>query len=304
MNKSNSLLRRAVRQRYLLLLLLPGLIYFVIFRYVPMYGIIIAFKDYDFMRGISGSAWVGLKYFKEFFASPYCFRLIKNTFLLSAVNLIFGFPIPIILALLLNELKSQKLKKLTQTASYLPYFLSTVVVIGILQQLVSPSSGVINALRNMMGKESIHFFMEKQYFIPLYVMTEIWQKAGYDAIIYISALAGIDMALYEAAKIDGAGRWRCLWNITLPSLLPTISILLILKLGHLMDVGYEKVLLMYNPSIYETADIISTFVYRTGIKNANYSFAAAVGLMNSVVALVLIFVSNRCSNKLSGDGLW
>ncbi len=304
MNNSNSLLRRAVRQRYLLILLLPGLIYFVVFKYVPMYGIIIAFKDYDFMRGISGSAWVGLKYFKEFFASPYCFRLIKNTFLLSAVNLVLGFPIPIILALLLNELKSQKLKKLTQTASYLPYFLSTVVVIGILQQLVSPSSGVINALRNMMGKESINFFMEKQYFIPLYVMTEIWQKAGYDAIIYISALAGIDMALYEAAKIDGAGRWRCLWNITLPSLLPTISILLILKLGHLMDVGYEKVLLMYNPSIYETADIISTFVYRTGIKNANYSFAAAVGLMNSVVALVLIFVSNRCSNKLSGDGLW
>lgn len=304
MNKSNSLLRRAVRQRYLLILLFPGLIYFVIFKYVPMYGIIIAFKDYDFMRGIGGSAWVGLKYFKEFFASPYCFRLIKNTFLLSAVNLILGFPIPIVLALLLNELKSQKLKKLTQTASYLPYFLSTVVVIGILQQLVSPSSGVINALRNAMGKESINFFMEKQYFIPLYVMTEIWQKAGYDAIIYISALAGIDMALYEAAKIDGAGRWRCLWNITLPSLLPTISILLILKLGHLMDVGYEKVLLMYNPSIYETADIISTFVYRTGIKNANYSFAAAVGLMNSVVALVLIFVSNRCSNKLSGDGLW
>ncbi len=303
MNKK-SLLRRAIDQRYLLVLLLPGLLYFVIFKYVPMYGIIIAFKDYDFMRGIQNSAWVGFKYFKEFFQSPYCFRLIKNTFLLSAVNLVFGFPIPIIFALLLNELKSAKLKKVTQTASYLPYFLSTVVVIGILQQLVSPSSGVINAIRNMMGKESIHFFMEKQYFIPMYVITDIWQNTGYNAIVYISALSGIDMALYEAARIDGAGRWRCLWNITIPELTPTISILLILRLGHLMDVGYEKVLLMYNPSIYETADIISTFVYRTGIKNANYSFAAAVGLMNAIVALILIILANYCSNKLSGDGLW
>lgn len=269
-----------------------------------MYGIIISFKNYDFMRGIAGSPWVGLKYFKEFFDSPYVWRIVRNTFTLSFCNLIFGFPMPIIFALLLNELKSSKLKKLTQTISYLPYFLSTVVVIGLLQQLVSPTSGIINAIRNRMGMESINFFMIKEYFVPMYVLTDIWQTMGYNAIIYISALSGIDAALYEAARIDGAGRFRCLWNITLPMLVPTISVLLILRLGHLMDVGYEKVLLMYNPSIYETSDIISTFVYRTGIQSANYSFAAAVGLLNSLVAVVLIVVSNTVSNKLSGDGLW
>lgn len=303
MNKK-SLWKRAVDQKYLLLLLLPGFIYYVIFKYIPMYGIIISFKNYDFMRGIGGSPWVGLKYFKEFFDSPYVWRIIRNTFTLSFCNLIFGFPMPIIFALLLNELKSSKLKKLTQTISYLPYFLSTVVVIGLLQQIVSPTSGIINAIRNKMGLESINFFMMKEYFVPMYVLTDIWQTMGYNAIIYISALSGIDAALYEAARIDGAGRFRCLWNITLPMLVPTISILLILRLGHLMDVGYEKVLLMYNPSIYETSDIISTFVYRTGIQSANYSFASAVGLLNSLVAVVLIVVSNTVSNKLSGDGLW
>ena len=303
MNKK-SLRKRAADQKYLLLLLLPGFIYYVIFRYIPMYGIIISFKDYDFMRGITGSQWVGLKYFREFFDSPYVWRIIRNTFTLSFCNLLFGFPMPIIFALFLNELKSDKLKKLSQTVSYLPYFLSTVVVIGLLQQLVSPSSGIINAIRSKMGKESINFFMIKEYFVPMYVLTDIWQTMGYNAIIYISALSGIDAALYEAARIDGAGRFRCLWNITLPMLVPTISVLLILRLGHLMDVGYEKVLLMYNPSIYETSDIISTFVYRTGIQSANYSFASAVGLLNSLVAVVLIVTSNYISNRLSGDGLW
>ena len=303
MNKK-SLWKRAVEQRYLLLLLLPGLIYYIIFRYIPMYGLIISFKNYDFMSGIAGSKWVGLKYFKEFFESPYVWRIIRNTFTVSFSNLLFGFPMPIIFALLLNELKSARLKKLTQTVSYLPYFLSTVVVIGLLQQIVSPTSGIINAIRNKMGLESINFFMIKEYFVPMYVITDIWQTMGYNAIIYISALSGIDAALYEAAKIDGAGRFRCLWSITIPMLIPTISILLILRLGHLMDVGYEKVLLMYNPSIYETADIISTFVYRNGIQSANYSFASAVGLMNSLVAVVLILLSNALSNKLTGDGLW
>lgn len=303
MNKK-SLWKRAIEQKYLLLLLLPGFIYYIIFRYIPMYGIIISFKNYDFMSGIAGSKWVGLKYFKEFFESPYVWRIIRNTFTLSFSNLLFGFPMPIIFALLLNELKSAKLKKLTQTVSYLPYFLSTVVVIGLLQQIVSPTSGIINAIRNKMGMESINFFMIKEYFVPMYVITDIWQSMGYNAIIYISALSGIDAALYEAAKIDGAGRFRCLWSITIPMLIPTISILLILRLGHLMDVGYEKVLLMYNPSIYETSDIISTFVYRNGIQSANYSFASAVGLMNSIVAVVLILLSNTISNKLTGDGLW
>lgn len=299
-----SILKRAYEQRHLLLLVAPGLIYYFIFKYISMYGIIIAFKNYNFVDGILNSPWVGFKYFAEFFKSQYFGRLIRNTFTISATDLVFSFPVPLIFALLLNELKSNKLKKFTQTVSYLPYFLSTVVVIGILKQLISPYNGVVNALRNAMGMESINFLMEKEYFVPLYVITGIWQGMGYNAIVYLATLSGIDPALYEAASIDGAGRMRCVWNITLPSLLPTISILLILRLGHLLDVGYEKIILMYNPGIYETADVISTYVYRMGIQNANYSFSTAVGLMNSVVSLVLIVVANKISNKLSSTGLW
>ena len=299
-----SFLKKVYEQRYLLLLVAPGLIYYFIFKYISMYGVIIAFKNYNFIDGISGSPWVGFKYFEEFFKSQYFVRLIRNTFTISATDLVFSFPVPLIFALLLNELKSNKLKKLTQTVSYLPYFLSTVVVIGILKQLISPYNGVINAMRNAFGHESINFLMEKEYFVPLYVLTGIWQGMGYNAIVYLATLSGIDPALYEAAQIDGAGRMRCVWNITLPSLLPTISILLILRLGHLLDVGYEKIILMYNPGIYETADVISTYVYRMGIQNANYSFSTAVGLMNSVVSLVLIVVANKISNKLSSTGLW
>ena len=304
-NRKRSLAKEIANQKYLMILLLPSLIYYIIFRYVPMYGLIIAFKDYDFMSGIMGSPWVGLKYFKEFLRGPYFGRLIRNTLKISITNLIFSFPLPIIFALLLNELKNQRLKKLTQTVSYLPHFLSVVVVVGLLKQLLSPTSGVVNkVISTVTGGDTINFFMEGKWFLPMYVSSGIWQELGYSAIIYISAIAGIDPALYEAATVDGAGRWRRIWNITLPSILPTVSILLILRLGSLLEVGYEKVLLMYNPSIYEVSDVISTYVYRAGVQNANYSYGTAVGLLNSVVAVILIVISNKVSDKLSGSGLW
>lgn len=303
--KKKSVWATISEQRYLMVLLIPALLYYLIFKYVPMYGLVIAFKDYDFMSGIFGSPWVGVKYFAEFIQGPYFWRILRNTFKISLTNLVFGFPLPIIFALFLNELKNQRLKKLTQTISYLPHFLSVVVIVGLMKQLFSPTSGIVNTvITSFTSGEAINFFMEEQFFIPLYVGSGIWQDMGYNAIIYIAAIAGIDPGLYEAASIDGAGRFRKIWNITLPSILPTISILLILKLGSLLEVGYEKILLMYNPNIYEVSDVISTYVYRSGIQSANYSFGAAVGLMNSIVALILIVASNKASNKLSGNGLW
>lgn len=303
--KKKTLLEQFIAQKYLMILLIPSLLYYLIFKYVPMYGLIISFKEYDFMSGIFNSPWVGLKYFKEFLQGPYFWRLLKNTFVISFTNLIFGFPIPIIFAILLNELRNDKIKRLTQTISYLPHFLSTVIIVGLLKQLLSPSSGILNSfISSITGKEPINFFMEKKWFLPMYILSGIWQETGYSAIIYISAMAGIDPALYEAATIDGAGRWRRIWNITMPQILPTISILLIMRLGHLLDLGYEKIILMYNPSIYDVSDVISTYVYRTGVQNANYSFGTAVGLLNSVVSLILIIVSNKLSNRLSGSGLW
>lgn len=291
-------------QRYLLLLLLPGLIYYAIFRYYPMYGATIAFKKFDFRAGIMGSEWVGLKYFEQFVTGPYFWRLVKNTFAISFLDLIFSFPAPIIFAILLNEVRSKKYKKVVQTVSYLPHFISTVILVGLMKTMFSPNGGVINNIIGMFGAEPINFFMEKSWFRTLYVGSGIWQGFGWGSIIYLAAIAGIDTQLYEAAHMDGAGRFRCMWNITLPSIRPTIVIMLIMRLGRLLSVGFEKIILMYSPATYEVSDVISSYVYRYGILNANYSFGAAVDLMNSVVALVLIVVTNMISRKLSDTSLW
>lgn len=300
----SSLWKKIKTQRYLLLLLLPGLIYYAIFRYYPMYGTIIAFKDFDFRKGILGSDWVGFKYFKQFITGPYFFRLVKNTFVISFLDLIFSFPAPIIFAILLNEVRSRKYKKVVQTVSYLPHFISTVILVGLMKTMFSPNGGVVNNIIGAFGAEPINFFMEKSWFRTLYIGSGIWQGFGWGSIIYLAAIAGIDTQLYEAAHIDGAGRFRCMWNITLPSIRPTIVIMLIMRLGRLLSVGFEKIILMYSPATYEVSDVISSYVYRYGILNANYSFGAAVDLMNSVVALVLIAVTNKISQKLSDTSLW
>ncbi|MEE0809628.1 ABC transporter permease [Blautia sp.] len=303
-SKKKSLLKKMKTQKYLLLLLLPGLIYFIVFRYYPMYGTVIAFKDFDFREGILGSDWVGLRYFKQFVTGPYFWRLVKNTFLVSFYDLLFSFPAPIIFALLLNEVRSKRYKKVVQTVSYLPHFISVVILVGLMKTMFSPNGGVVNNILMSMGMDPINFFMEKSWFRPLYVGSSIWQSFGWGSIIYLATMAGIDTQLYEAAHMDGAGRFRCMWNITLPCIRPTIVILLILRLGKLLSVGFEKIILMYNPATYEVSDVISSYVYRYGILQANYSFGAAVDLMNSIIALILILITNKISQKISDTSLW
>lgn len=269
-----------------------------------MYGAIIAFKDFNPRVGILESPWAGLKYFKQFFDSPFCWRLIRNTLLLSLYDLIFNFPVPIIFALLLNEVRCKRYKKAVQTISYLPHFISVVIVVGLMKTMFSPNGGVVNSLLSVFGVDPINFFSEKSWFRTLYVGSGIWQSFGWGSIIYLASMAGIDPGLYEAARLDGAGRFRCMWNITLPAIRPTITILFIMRLGKLLSVGFEKAILMYSPATYEVSDLISTYVYRYGILKANYSFGAAVDLMNSVVALILIFVANKICQKVSDTSLW
>ena len=287
------------RNRQVYLMLLPVVAYFIIFHYLPMAGVQIAFKNYSISKGILGSKWVGLKHFKSYFKSYYFGRLIKNTTLLSALNILFGFPAPIILALMINEVRSNKFKRTVQTVTYLPHFISIVIVCALMRTFLS-SRGLINQL---MGT-SIDFFNREEWFRPLYILSGIWQEIGWGSIVYLSAITSIDDSLYEAAEMDGAGRFGKLWHITLPGIASTISVMFILRVGRMMTVGADKVLLMYNESIYSTADIISTFVYRKGLLEMNYSYSAAVDLVNSLVNCVLLIGANKMSKKISGSGLW
>jgi putative aldouronate transport system permease protein len=292
------------RDKYLLLLIFPVLLYYLVFHYIPMYGIIIAFKKFQPMKGILGSAWVGFHYFQQFFNSVYFWRLLKNTVLLSVYSLVWGFPVPILFALLLNELKESVFKKLVQTISYLPHFISVVVIVGMVVNFTSIQGGIINQALGWFGVQPVNFLGESGWFRSIYVSSSIWQGFGWSSIIYLAAIAGIDPQLYEAAEMDGAGRLRKIWNITLPCLMPTIAILFILNVGNLMDVGFEKIILLYNPATYETADVISTFVYRQGIQQANYSYSTAIGLFNNVINLILLIGVNRLTKKLSETSLW
>lgn len=291
-------------QRYLYLMLLPVIIYYIIFRYAPMFGIVIAFKDYNLFRGIWESPWAGFKYFRQFFESVYFGRLLRNTLVISLYDIIFGFPAPIILALLLNEVSNSTFKRTIQTISYLPHFISTVVIVSMVVNFLSPSTGLINNIIEALGGERIYFLVEPKYFWTIYTTMNIWKGVGWGSIIYIASLAGIDPTLYEAAIIDGAGKWRQTWHITLPSISPTIIILFILRLGNILEVGYESIILMYNPRIYETADVFSTYVYRRGLLDADYSFATAVSLFQSVIGLILIVISNKIIRKYSDTSLW
>ena len=290
--------------RWLQLLILPGLIYFIIFKYIPIYGVQIAFKDYTLWEGITGSAWVGLKHFKNFFTGPYAYRVIRNTLLLNFYNLIFGFPLPILFALLLNEVKQVFFKKFVQTVSYLPHFISTAAVIGILVMMVSPGSGIVNKIITMFGAEPIYFMIEPGWFRTLYVISGIWTGLGWGAIIYIAALSAVDQGLYEAAAIDGANRFHLMFHISLPSIMGTVVVMFILRVGSMMSVGSEKVLLMYNELTYETADVISTYVYRRGLEHSEYSFSTAVEMFNSIVNIIFLWVANSLSRKFTESSLW
>ncbi len=305
--RKRSLWHRIVRDfifnKYNYLLLAPALIYYILFHYVPMYGAQIAFRDYYVTKGILGSDWVGLKYFEQFFSSYYFGRLVTNTVLLSGLNILWGFPAPIILALLLNEVRNQVFKKTVQTITYLPHFISLVVACGIIIDFTK-QNGLINDIIAFFGGERILFLQSPEWFRPVYIISGIWQEIGWGSIIYLSAIAGISQELYEAAKIDGANRWQETWHITLPGIMETIVILLILRVGKLMSLGYEKVLLLYNETTYLTADIISTYVYRRGIQNAEYSFASAVDLFNSVINMALLLIVNAISKRVQGSSLF
>ena len=292
------------RDKFYLLLIAPAVVYYILFHYMPMYGTLIAFMDYKPGRPVLANNWVGIKWFREFFSSFFFTRVFFNTLILSVQTIIFSFPAPIIFALLLNEVRNKVFKKTIQTISYVPYFISVVVVVGILFNLVSVTDGVINNIRAANGYPRIDFLNDPKMFRPLYVGTVVWQTFGWNSIIYLAALTSIDPTLYEAADIDGAGRFKKLIYITLPGILPVIVILLILTLGRVMNVGFEMVLLMQKPSTYSTSDIISTYVYRRGILDAQYSFATAVGLFNSVINLALLLSANFISKKLSDNSLW
>lgn len=302
-NNRSKLWRKIVQYKHVYIILAPVVLYYLIFCYIPMGGNVIAFQDFSVAKGVSGSVWVGLKHFKEFLSSYTFGRLLTNTLMINLYGLIFGFPAPIIFALLLNELKGKHFKRTVQTITYMPYFISTVVIVGIMLDFLS-SNGIINNLLGIFGIDSVQFMARSDMFWGIYTVSEIWQGMGWGSIIYLSALSSIDEALYEAAAIDGAGRFRRLWHITIPGILGTIMIMLILRMGQMLSLGFEKIMLLYNPSIYETADVISTYVYRKGILELNYSFSTAVGLFNSVINFALLVAANTLSKRFTNNGLW
>ncbi|MFK7692042.1 ABC transporter permease [Paenibacillus sp. HJGM_3] len=291
------------KNKLLYVMLLPVLLFYVIFHYVPMYGAIIAFKDFSPRLGIWGSDWAGFEHFETFFTGAYFWRTIKNTILISLYELLFGFPAPIILALLLNEVRNSMFKRTVQTVTYLPHFISLVVICGIIKDF-TVSDGVINDIIAFFGGERVTLLLEPEWFRTIYVSSGIWQHIGWGTIIFLAALSGIDQEQYEAARMDGAGRWKQMLHITLPGLMPTIVILLILNVGRMMNVGFEKIILLYNPGTYSTADVISSYVYRVGLQDFNYSFSSAVGLFNSVINFVLVVFSNWLSRRLNDTSLW
>lgn len=302
--KRKSLLRDVKRGRDLYIMLIPAIVWYIVFFYKPIGALQVAFKDYNPIIGVAASKWVGLKHFKSFFQSPYAYRTIRNSFTINIIQLLTTFPLTILFALLLNEMSSKKYKTFVQTASYMPHFISSVVVAGLVVSFLSPSAGIVNVLLEKLGFERTYFLIKPEWFKPVYVIMGGWQGIGFGTIIYTSAISSIDETLYEAARIDGAGRFKQMWHITLAGILPTITLMLIMRLGGMLSVGYETIILLYQPSTYETADVISTFVYRRGMVDNNYSFATAVSLFNSVISLVLVVMANSISKRLSDTALW
>jgi len=290
------------RNKYIYMMAIPVVIYYLIFHYKPMYGALIAFQTY-IPTNPAASPWVGFKNFEIFFHSFYFWRVIKNTLTISVLELLWGFSAPILLALLLNEIRSKYFKSVVQTLTYLPYFISLVVICGMITDFTN-SNGIINDIIVFFGGTRVALLQSAALFRPIYIISGIWQSIGFDSIIYLAALAAIDTAQYEAASIDGAGRLQRMIHVTLPGILTTIVILLVLRMGRMLNVGFEKIILLYNPATYSTADVISSYVYRMGLQQFNYSLSSAVGLFNSVINFVLIILANRLSNKISGTGLW
>lgn len=306
--KRPKVIKDIINSKYLLLMFLPAFLYYIIFCYFPMYGLVTAFQDYipgsGPNAGFINSEFVGFKHFIRFFDSPFFFRTLKNTLLIGFYTVIWCFPIPIMFALFLNEIGEGFLKKFLQSASYLPRFISMVVAVGIVTSFLDPYNGVVNNLLAALGVEQVNFLLEAKYFRTIYIVSEIWQYYGWNSIIYLAALSSIDPTLYEAADIDGATRTQKMRYITLPGIQTTIIILLVLTLGGVMNLGFEKILLLYNQTTYDTADVIQTYIYRVGLMNFNFSYASAVGLFNSVCNFILLVVFNKLSKKFTGTSVY
>ncbi|WP_321166673.1 ABC transporter permease [Paenibacillus sp. Soil787] len=302
--KRRTLLSDLRRDKYLYLLILPGVLFFILFKYVPMWGIVIAFQEYSPYLGVFKSEWVGIEHFIRFFSNPDFMLLFRNTMMISLLNLLFFFPLPIILSLLLNELNNELFKRVIQSIVYLPHFLSWVIIAGISFLLLSQSSGVINMIMESMGLPKYDFLTNADTFWGLLVLQNIWKETGWGTIIILAAITGVDTQLYEAAKIDGANRWRQTWHITLPAIRSVILVLLILRLGHIMDVGFEQVFLMSNGAVARVADVFETYVYRNGIGQGQFSYSTAVGLFKSVVGLILVVLANRLAKRIGEEGVY
>ena len=288
----------------LYLMLVPGVLYLIIFKYIPIGGLVMAFQDFNVFAGFTGSEWVGLAQFQKLFASPDFYKIFRNTLLINTYKIIFVFPLPIMLAIMLNEIRCMPLKKVSQTVIYLPHFLSWIIVSGLFINILSPSGGLVNQMITAFGGEPIFFMSDNRWFRTVLVLTDAWKEMGWSAIVYIAAIAGVEQELYEAATVDGASKLQQIWHVTLPGIISTIVLMFILKLGSIMSGGFDQVLTMYNASVYETGDIIQTYVYRIGLGKMQYSFSAAVGMFNSVIGLVLTVAGNMVSRRLAGRSIW
>ncbi len=292
------------QNRLLYLMLVPVLLYYAVFHYAPMYGLVMAFQNFKPFKRVLGSPWVGLENFRVLFSGPYFRRLLRNTLVLNLYDLVAGFPAPVVLAILFNEIRARGFRRVTQTISYLPYFISIVVITGLVVNFLSPSTGVVNAAIRLAGGTPVYFLADPAYFRLIFTSMNVWKNAGFGSIIFMAALAGIDPQLYEAAVVDGAGRWRQMLAVTLPGLAPTVVIMLILRMGQMLTVGFEAVINLYNPAIYETSDVINTYVYRLGLQGSGYSLATAAGLFQSVVGLALVAGANALAKRVSDTHLW
>ena len=300
----NNTLKQVLKYKNMYILFIPCFIYLIIFNYVPMFGIVLAFKDYSIKGGIFGSEWVGLENFKELFSTPDFFKVTWNTLKISFYKLIFGFPLPIIISLLLNELRSMRFKKTIQTIIFLPHFISWVILSGIIFSIFRVDGGIVNELIVLLGGEKVPFLSDNRYFVTLLVSTNIWKGAGWGTIVYLAAITGIDPSFYEAAEIDGASRFQKMLYITIPGIMVAVTINLILQLSNVLSSGFDQVFNLYSPPVYDTADIIDTYVYRNGIIEGKYEMSTALGVFKSITAFVLIMLSNYASKKLGGDGIW
>lgn len=302
--KKRSILYYLRRDYQLWLLLLPAVIEVFIFHYIPMYGIQLAFREFDYSKGIFGGEWVGLKYFKQFIESFSFWSLMRNTFVISITSIIVGFPVPIILALLINQIRNQLIKKGLQTTVYMPHFISTPVMVGLLIVLLSPNSGIIGKMIKLLGLGDINLMGDPAAFVPVYVLSDVWQHAGWNSIIYLAALSSVDVELYDACKVDGGTKWHMVRYIEIPALVPTMVVLLILSMGGVLSVGFEKVFLMQNGLNISVSEVISTYTYKIGLLSAQFSYATAIGLFNTVINFTLLTIANQIARRTTGMSLW